>query len=81
MDTLAAMQSMGVTLPSPAYLIGSLLFGLLGYAAWRRGRAQGWPPLTWTGVALMVYPYAVDDTLLLWLVGAALSAFLALRWK
>jgi len=81
MDSLATLQTMGLSLPSPAYLIGSLLFGLVGYAAWRRGRAMGRAPLTWTGVALMVYPYAVDDTLLLWLVGAALSAFLALRWK
>ena len=81
MDTLATLQAMGVTLPSPAYLLGSVLFGLLGYAAWRRGRATGRAPLKWGGVALMVFPAAVDDTLLLWLVGAALSAFLALRWK
>ena len=81
MDTLATLQAMGVTLPSPAYLLGSVLFGLLGYAAWRRGRATGRAPLTWGGVVLMVFPAAVDDTLLLWLVGAALSAFLALRWK
>ena len=81
MDSLATLQALGVTLPSPAYLLGSLLFGILGYAAWRRGRATGRPPLTWGGVVLMVFPAAVDDTLLLWLVGAALSAFLALRWK
>ena len=81
MDSLAALQAMGVTLPSPAYLLGSVLFGLLGYAAWRRGRAMGRAPLKWGGVALMVFPAAVDDTLLLWLVGAALSAFLALCWK
>ncbi len=81
MDTLATLQALGVTLPSPAYLAGSLLFGLLGYAAWRRGRSIGHAPLTWGGVALMVYPAAVDDTLLLWLLGAALGVFLALRWK
>ena len=81
MDSLATLQALGVTLPSPAYLFGSVLFGLLGYAAWRRGRAKGRAPLKWGGVALMVFPAAVDDTLLLWLVGAALSAFLALRWK
>jgi len=81
MDTLATLQAMGVALPSPAYLLGSVLFGLLGYAAWRRGRALGRAPLTWGGVALMVYPAAVEDTLLLCLVGTALSAFLAWRWK
>jgi hypothetical protein len=81
MDSLATLQALGVTLPSPTYLLGSVLFGLLGYAAWRRGRGTGRAPLKWGGVALMVFPAAVDDTLLLWLVGAALSAFLALRWK
>ena len=30
MDSLAALQAMGVTLPSPAYLFGSVLFGVLG---------------------------------------------------
>ncbi len=81
MDTLAQLQAMGITLPSPAYLIGSLLFGLLGFAAWKRGRKLVRPSLTWGGVALMVYPYAVENTVLLWLVGAGLSAWLVSRWK
>jgi hypothetical protein len=29
----------------------------------------------------MVYPYAVENTVLLWLLGAALSAWLFSRWK
>ena len=33
MDSLVTLQAMGLTLPSPAYLLGSALFGLLGYAA------------------------------------------------
>ena len=81
MDTLAQLQAMGLTLPSPAYIWGAVLFGLLGYAAWRRGRMLGRPSLTWGGVALMVYPYAVESTLLLWLLGAGLSAWLFSRWK
>ena len=81
MDTVAQLQAMGITLPSPAYLLGSVLFGLLGYAAWKRGRKLGRPPLTWGGVALMVYPYAVEKTWVLWLVGAGLSAWLFSRWK
>ena len=81
MDTLAQLQSMGITLPSPAYLFGAVLFGMLGYSAWRRGRALGRASLTWGGVALMVYPYAVENTVLLWLVGAGLCAWLFSRWK
>jgi MYXO-CTERM domain-containing protein len=46
MDTLAQLQAMGLTLPSPAYIWGAVLFGLLGYAAWRRGRMLGRPSLT-----------------------------------
>jgi len=34
MDQLKALQSLGFELPSPAYLFGLLLFGLLGMAAW-----------------------------------------------
>lgn len=30
------------------------------------------PPVRWIGLALMLYPYAVSDTRLLYLVGAAL---------
>jgi len=26
---------MGLTLPSPAYLFGALMFGVIGFAAWR----------------------------------------------
>ena len=81
MDTLAQLQAMGITLPSPAYLFGAVLFGMLGYSAWRRGRALDRPTLTWGGVALMVYPYAVENTVLLWLVGAGLCAWLFSRWK
>lgn len=81
MDTLAQLQSLGLTLPTPAYLFGALLFGALGYAGWRRGRMLGRPSLTWSGVALMVYPYAVENTVLLWLVGAGLCAWLFSRWK
>ncbi|MDB5884605.1 MAG: hypothetical protein JWR74_776, partial [Polaromonas sp.] len=37
--------------------------------------------LTWTGVALMLYPYAVPQTWLLWTVGVALCAWLYARWN
>ena len=81
MDELKTLQSLGLVLPSPAYILGALVFGLVGYVAYRRGRRTSTAALTWTGVALMVYPYAVPQTWLLWTVGAALCAWLYARWN
>ncbi len=72
---------MGLVLPSPAYIVGAVLFGLVGYVAYRRGRKTANRTVTWTGVALMLYPYAIGQTWLLWLVGTALCGWLYLRWE
>ena len=74
MDTAAALQALGLELPSPAYLFGMILFGLIGLAAFRRGRLSGQRVTLWLGVALMLFPYAVSNTWLLYGVGAALCA-------
>ena len=78
MDDLAALKSLGLELPSPAYLFGAIVFGLVGLAAFRRGRKRERPRTWWVGVALMLYPYAISRTWLLYAVGAALCAVLAL---
>jgi hypothetical protein len=72
MDQLKALQSLGFELPSPAYLFGLLLFGLLGMAAWGYGRKQGLARCKWLGAALMFYPYLVSSTVWLYGVGVAL---------
>lgn len=77
MDQLGAL---GLEMPSPAYVAGALLFGIAGWLAYRRGRKLGRPPLTWSGVALMLYPYAVSSTWLLWAVGTALCAWVYRHW-
>jgi hypothetical protein len=74
MDELSALQSLGLTLPSPSYLFGVVAFGLVGWAAYRRGKKAQRPRTKWLGVALMLYPYAVSRTWLLYLVGAVLCA-------
>ena len=66
MDELNALQSMGLVLPSAWYIAGSILFGIFGYAAYRRGRKTAQTTLTWIGVALMLYPYLVSGTWMLW---------------
>ena len=80
MNELNSLSAFGLTLPSPAYLIGSIVFGLLGYVAFRRGRRLSKPELTWAGVELMVYPYAVPVTWAIWLIGAALCGWVYARW-
>ena len=74
MDTLTALQSLGLQLPSPAYIAGAFLFGVVGMAAYWHGKKTQQRRQRWWGVALMLYPYAVSQTWLLYLVGLALCA-------
>ena len=78
MNSLTALQSLGLTLPSPAYILAAIVFGLVGFVAYRRGKASGRKTTLWLGVALMVYPYAVSSTLWLYTLGLALCAGLYL---
>lgn len=80
MDELKTLQSMGLVLPSPAYIAGAILFGIAGYVAYKRGRKTTRPALTWTGVALMLYPYAVPQTWLLWTIGLGLCGWVYVKW-
>lgn len=81
MNEIANLESFGLVLPSPLYIVGAILFGIIGYVAFKRGRKTPAPALTWTGVVLMLYPYAVSQTWLLWLVGAGLCGFLYTQWE
>jgi len=57
---------------SPAALIGSLLFGAIGFVAFAYGRKMAlWKP-TVLGVVLMAYPYLVPETWLIYVIGCAL---------
>jgi hypothetical protein len=72
MNDLTALPSLGMSLPSPAYLMGAIVFGLIGFAAFRYGRKCDRRVPLWLGVALMLYPYAISQTALLYAVGTAL---------
>jgi hypothetical protein len=73
MDTLSTLQGLGLTLPTPAYLVGALVFSLLGIWLYYRGKASGQRALKWIGVALMLYAYGVSQAWLLWVIGIVLT--------
>ena len=74
MDGLQDLQSLGFTLPSPAYIFGAIVFGIIGIAAYRYGKKTRRNATKWLGIALMLYPYAISETWLLYVVGVALCA-------
>lgn len=79
-ESLGLLQDMGLTLPTPAYLLGLLLFGIAGIVLWVLGRRRRKPAVKWIGIALMLYPYIIWDTLPLYLVGAGLCGAAAWFW-
>ena len=63
---------------SGANLIGGLIFGSIGFVAFVYGkRMHVWKPML-LGLALMVYPYFVENVVTLFVVGAVGTAALFL---
>ena len=60
-------------MPSPAALFGSLIFGILGIAAFRYGKKSALIVPMILGIVLMVFPYFVPQTWLLYTIGAVLT--------
>jgi hypothetical protein len=63
-------------MPSASALFGSLMFGVIGFAAFMYGKKSALFMPMILGVALMVYPYFISETWLLYLIGTALSVAL-----
>lgn len=74
MNDLDTLGGLGFVLPTPAYLVGVVLFGIIGFAAYRYGKKTARQTVKWIGVALMFYPYVVPETWLMYLVGLGLCA-------
>ena len=70
---LEALEALGFTWPSPAYIVGAILFGVLGMCAYYYGKRRGRRTTKWLGVALMLYPYVVPSTWALYAIGVALT--------
>lgn len=80
-DALSQIQSMGITLPSPAYLVGALVFSLIGMAVYVAGKRRQRSSTKWLGLALMLYSYVAGTTGLLYLIGLALCAAVIWDWR
>ena len=63
---------------TPENLFGQILFGSIGLAAFVYGKKSALVRPMIIGVAIMAYPYFIESTLLLYLIGAALTASLFL---
>lgn len=74
MDELNTLEALGFTLPSPAYIFGVIVFSIIGFVAYRYGKKTSHQAVKWIGVALMLYPYVVPQTWLMYLVGIVLCA-------
>jgi len=60
----------------PAKIAAYIIFGAVGFVAFVYGKKNVlWRPMV-LGVALMVYPYFVSGTLMLYFIGMALTAAL-----
>jgi len=60
-------------LPSPAYIYGAIIFGILGMVAYAYGKKKSSTRIKWLAIGLMFYPYLIgNETWLLYLVGMAL---------
>jgi len=65
-------------MPTPAALFGLILFGLIGMGALMYGkRMEQWKSMA-IGGALVVFPYFVSQTWLIWAIGSALCVALYL---
>ncbi|MBI5626117.1 MAG: hypothetical protein HY935_02775 [Nitrosomonadales bacterium] len=67
-------------MPRFANLFAGILFGSVGLAAFVYGKkSANWKPMA-IGAVLMVYPYFIEATWLVYVIGVALSALIFI-WR
>jgi hypothetical protein len=76
MELINTLRELGIEMPSAAYLIGVLLFSVVGMVAFWQGRKLKRPRVKWLGLALCLYPYVVWGTAGVYVVGAGLCVAL-----
>ncbi|HOW58469.1 MAG TPA: hypothetical protein PLO78_01940 [Candidatus Omnitrophota bacterium] len=55
-----------------AHLLGSFIFGVIGFAVFIYGKKQSSFKALVIGLILMVYPYLIANTIAVYAIGAAL---------
>ena len=69
---LATANALGFVMPSMGYIVGAVVFSIIGYAIYRLGRRTKNIYLALLGVGLMLFTYVVTDTFLVYSIGAGL---------
>ena len=72
----ALAASIGVPQFDPANLIAGFVFGSIGFVAFTYGKRMSLWKLMFCGIALMVYPYFVENMFLLFGIGGIGTAAL-----
>lgn len=60
---------------SNSVLAAGLIFAVIGTVIFREGKRRKSTGLYFVGVALMLYPYFVEDDVLVWVVGVGLTIY------
>ena len=76
MNELNTIASLGLTMPTPSYLAGIIIFSIIGMYAWSKGKRIQNRHCRYSGLVLMLYSYLVSNTAMLWLIGAALTGYI-----
>lgn len=63
-------------MPTPVNLLALIIFSVTGFAVFRWAAKQAYWRSAGIGIALMVYPYFVDRTWLLYAIGLSLCGML-----
>ncbi len=56
-------------------LAASFVFGIFGIYIFNHGRKHAHGPVIGVGLALMIYPYFIENEILLWGIGIVLLGF------
>jgi uncharacterized membrane protein YdcZ (DUF606 family) len=76
-----SLDTLGFTMPSPAYIVGALIFSIIGMFGYYYGKKASLNTPKWIGIGLMLFPYVITDPLQLYLVGCGLCVCLYMYRK
>lgn len=60
---------------SASVLCAGIIFGLIGMVIFKEAKKRSSSGMYFVGLALMLYPYAIEDDILVWVIGVALTAY------